>query len=143
VLVRVLLVNQTASGGLGFLSSRFWPAAAAVWTASVLALALSPQVEPGWLMKTFGDKLLHGAAFAAGAVVWIRTIGLSSRFSLWGAIAAGSGAALMVGAAIEVLQSYVPGRRADVRDLAADVAGILLGLALLSLRPRLRPRISA
>jgi len=111
-----------------------------VWTASVLALALSPQVEQGWLMKTFGDKVLHGAAFTLGAVVWIRTIELSPRFSLWGAIAAGSAAALIVGAAIEVLQSYVPGRMADVRDLASDAAGILLALLLLSLRPR--PHVS-
>jgi len=133
-------VNPPSSGGLVFLSSRFWPAAAAVWTASVLALALSPQVEQGWLMKTFGDKVLHGAAFTLGAVVWIRTIELSPRFSLWGAIAAGSAAALIVGAAIEVLQSYVPGRMADVRDLASDAAGILLALLLLSLRPR--PHVS-
>jgi VanZ family protein len=142
VFVRVLLVNQTASGGLGFLSARFWPAAAAVWTASVLALALSPHVEPSWLLRTFGDKALHGAAFAVGAAVWVRTIELSSRFSSWGAIGAGSAAALMVGAAIEILQSYIPGRTADVRDLAADVAGILFALLLLRLRRRTRPGIS-
>lgn len=135
-------MNQAASGGLGFLSSRFWPAAAAVWTASVLALALSPQVEQSWLLETFGDKVLHAAAFIVGAVVWIRTIGLSRRFSFWGAAAAGSGAALMLGAAIEYLQSFVPGRMADVRDLASDVVGILLALALLCMRPRIGPRIS-
>jgi VanZ family protein len=140
--LRVLLVNQVSSGGLGFLSSRFWPAAAAVWTASVLALALSPQVEPGWLLRTFGDKVLHGAAFTVGAAVWVCTIGLSSRFSSWGAIGAGSVAALMVGAAIEILQSYIPGRTADVRDLASDVAGILFALLLLRLRRRTRLGIS-
>jgi VanZ family protein len=136
VLVRVLLVSDSSSGGIGFLSSRFWPAAAAVWTASVLALALSPQVEPSWLLRTFGDKALHAAAFTVGGIVWIRTIGLSSRFSVWGASAAGSTAALMLGAAIEAVQKHIPGRTADVRDFAADLAGILVSLAVLSLRPR-------
>ena len=126
-------MNETVSEGVGFASPRFWPAAAAVWTASVLALALSPQVEQSWLVKTFGDKLLHGAAFTVGAVVWIRTIELSPRVTQWGAIAAGSAAALMVGVAIEVLQGYVPGRTADIRDFASDVIGVLLALAILQL----------
>jgi VanZ family protein len=133
VFVRVLLVSETTSGGAGFVSGRFWPAAAAVWTASVLALALSPHMEHSWLMKTFGDKLLHGAAFTIGAIIWIRTIELSPHVSLWGAFTSGSVAALAVGAAIEVFQSYVPGRSADIRDFGADVAGVLLALVVLRL----------
>lgn len=134
--VRVLLVNEPTVGGAEFFSGRFWPAAAAVWTASVLALALSPHTEQGWLMKTFGDKALHGAAFTIGAVTWIQTIILSPRVSLWGAFASGSAAALAVGAAIEAFQNYVPGRSADIRDFAADVAGVLLALVILRLCSR-------
>ena len=141
--LRVWLVNETSFGGLGFLSKLFWPSAAAIWTAAVLALALSPQVEQSWLLKTFGDKVLHGAAFTVGAVFWIRTIGLWPRLTFAGSLAAGSVAALIVGAAIEVFQSYVPGRTSDIRDLASDAAGVLLALLFLFAFPRARPRSSA
>jgi VanZ family protein len=142
VLLRVPLVSEASSAGLGFLSHRFWPAAASLWTASVLALALGPQAEQSWLLKTFGDKLLHGAAFTVGAVIWIRTIELWPRLSFAGSLAGGSVAALIVGAAIELLQRYVPGRTPDIRDLASDAAGILLALLFLALLPRARPPTS-
>ena len=141
--VRVRLVNEPTAGGAGFVSSQFWPAAAAIWTASVLALALSPHMEQGWLMKTFGDKALHGAAFTVGAVTWIRTIERSPRFSQWGAIAAGSGAALIIGIAIEIFQEYIPGRSADIRDFASDVAGVLLAWLILRFFPNGRSRMDA
>lgn len=123
-----------------FFSPRFWPAAAALWTAAVIALALSPQVESGWLMKTFGDKVLHAVAFAVGAVTWINTIGASGRVRqstalLWGAVVA-----LFFGALVEHLQGYVPLRQADIRDFFADAAGVLLAVAYFAVISAVRRR---
>lgn len=82
-------------------------------------------------MKTFGDKVLHGVAFTVGAVTWIRTIQLLPRLTVNGAMGAGSAAALVVGAAIEGFQSFIPGRSADARDLASDAVGVLFALLIL------------
>lgn len=72
------------------------------------------------------DKPEHIVAFAA--LAFVAGLGGDSR-----------GPALRVGLAllayglfIEVVQSRLPSRHADVLDLAADAAGIALGLLLLS-----------
>lgn len=125
-----------------FFSPRFWPAAAALWTAAVIALALSPQVESSWLMKTFGDKVLHAVAFAVGAVTWINTIGASGRVRMSTALLWGAVAALFVGALVEHLQGYVPFRRADVRDFMADAVGVFLAVAYLATVSAIRRRFA-
>jgi len=111
----------------------FWPAAAALWTAAVLALALSPDVRSSWLVQTLGDKILHGAAFTVGGVFWIRALETAPRLTRAGAWVAGTLAALLIGLAIEILQSYVPTRKADSRDFVADLLGVLVALVYLTL----------
>ncbi|RPH95992.1 hypothetical protein EHM69_02630 [candidate division KSB1 bacterium] len=126
------MTDSPQSLRFAFHSGYFWPATAALWTAAVFALALSPGADKSWLMKTFGDKILHGAAFSIGALVWVKTIHVLPRFSLGSAMAFGSTASLIVGAAIELLQRYIPGRKCDIRDFASDLIGVLLALLLLA-----------
>lgn len=79
---------------------------------------------PG-LPVTNGDKILHGLAFFA-FMIWFGGIfqAIYAPFLVIGL----SGYGLL----IEVLQRFTPTRQADVFDLVADVAGILLGWLLSS-----------
>ena len=115
------------------LPAAFWPAAAALWTAAVLALALSPDVRSSWLVKTLGDKILHCGAFTVGGIIWIKALETSPKLTRAGAWIAGTVAALLVGIAIELLQRYVPTRSADARDFLADILGVLVAVIYLTL----------
>lgn len=69
------------------------------------------------------DKLRHLAAF--GALAWVAVQGWGlARATGWGI----GGALLAFGVFIELVQARVPGRHASLADIAADVAGIALGL---------------
>lgn len=101
-----------------------------VLIAVISYLALSPappkQMNLGW------DKLNHLSAFATlallGRLAWPRRT-LVVPLAL-----------LAYGAAIEVLQSQVPGRSGEWPDLLADALGLLLGsLASWALSRLLRP----
>jgi VanZ family protein len=116
-----------------FFHANFWTAAAAIWTAAVMALALSPNGANDWMAETLGDKVLHMLAFVVGGFVWVKSIEANSRLSRTGAIVLGMVAALIVGIAIEILQRYVPTRSSDLRDLEADIVGLLVALGLLIL----------
>lgn len=72
------------------------------------------------------DKLQHGVAFAALAVVAVLASAgprPARRVGLW---------LLGYGLFIEVVQAWLPSRQGDPLDLLADATGILLGLALVS-----------
>ena len=106
----------------------FSPAARRVWAALLVLLAaftlyaaLSPkppdQLNLGW------DKANHTVTFALLAFVGV--------FALHGVVRAHALLAvglLLLGAAIELLQTLVPGRSGDGLDLLADGVGIALGL---------------
>ncbi len=80
------------------------------------------------------DKLEHIVAFAG--LAFVARLGGDGR-----APAMRVGLALLAyGLFIEVVQSWLPSRHADVLDLAADAAGITLGLLLLSRLRRRWPR---
>ena len=111
----------------------FWPAAAALWTAAVLALAAVPTSRTSWLIKTLGDKILHASAFTVGGVIWIKALETSQTLTRAGAWVAGIVAALLVGIAIELLQRYIPTRSADPRDFMADILGVLAAAIYLTL----------
>ncbi len=95
------------------------------------------------------DKLAHGALFAqimlalllAGGALPAWTGGRSlvalrcRPALLWGAAAV----ALVVGAADEVHQAWLPGRAAGWEDLAADALGILLVVGWVSWAARTLP----
>ncbi|HEY6135837.1 MAG TPA: VanZ family protein [Rubrivivax sp.] len=108
----------------------FSPVARRVWAALLCLLALltvyaalSPkppdQLNLGW------DKANHATSFAMLAAVGV--------FALQGVAHAGlrlSAGLFVLGAAIEVAQTMVPGRRGDALDLLADTLGIVLGLLI-------------
>ncbi len=89
-----------------------------------------PQANRGW------DKLNHLAAF--GATTWAGALMLATRpqageglprlgGSTWAALVSGL---LVWGAAIEVLQHWMPPRTGDLADWLADGLGVALGCAL-------------
>jgi len=76
------------------------------------------------------DKLWHLGCFAVLAVLWQRAGWSALRTLLAGAL---------FGLGIEVWQRVAPiGRFFDLKDLAADVAGVFLGLALVAIVRRWR-----
>jgi len=85
-----------------------------------LAMFLTPGGEVS--ANAPNDKLVHLLTFA--------TLAITGRWA--GVTPLRLGVGLVLYAALtEVLQSLLPiDRRGDVRDLAADVAGVLLGLFL-------------
>jgi VanZ family protein len=89
---------------------------------AVAILSLLPR--DGLPVMPLGDKAEHLLAYTALAYVGV----LAAR----GARAGIATCVLLValGAALEVLQALVPGRFADLRDVAADAAGVALGVAL-------------
>ena len=91
----------------------------AFYGTGVLVAALS--LAPGAMLPpaSIGDKVEHAIAYAV--------------LGLLGAASSNRGAAPVIlglaafGAAIEMLQTFSPGRSADVLDLAADIVGAGLG----------------
>jgi VanZ family protein len=88
--------------------------------ALVLGVLVAMRPTGGTLLFTLGDKVAHAAAFATFAI-WFG--GLVESRVMWRVALA----LLAYGLLIELLQSLVPYRSADSRDLAADAVGILLG----------------
>ncbi len=94
----------------------------AIWMAALLAVllgSLSPALAPPAFWEL--DKALHFSTFAALAAAVPFTAGRTSRRLLLLAILLG------VGASIEILQSFVPGRSASILDFGADFAGLAVG----------------
>jgi uncharacterized protein YfiM (DUF2279 family) len=79
----------------------------------------SPRDDPWWTL----DKVQHLAISAALALALTGAMG--TRRATWAAFAA-----LLLGAAVEVAQTRIPGRTASIVDLAADAAGAVVALAL-------------
>ncbi len=98
-----------------------WRALLAVLVLAITWLALVP--APPKLMTTGWDKSNHLLAFAslAFASAWARW----PQPRKWPVLFA---VVLAYGGAIEIAQSFLPPREADVLDLLADSLGILLGL---------------
>ena len=87
-----------------------------------------PNVLPG---LTFGDKIIHLAAYVLLALLWGRAI--TRR---WTAIDDKKVFVIAVlctglyGISDEIHQSFVPGRSADSLDAIADIAGAMVGARL-------------
>ncbi|MBU0692180.1 VanZ family protein [bacterium] len=124
------------SGPLEIQTPSFWAASAVVWTACVLGMAISPMSRMEWVVATFTDKTVHGAAFALGAIVWANAFkGISSWIAI--PVMIGGVISLALGGLIELLQRFVPGRSPEFGDLLADVIGVLTASLLLLLKYQL------
>ncbi|MCL4306249.1 VanZ family protein [bacterium] len=107
---------------------RFWEAAATIWSAAVIGLAVSPLRNVNLLTAPISDKLLHGIAFMLGTIVWAGTLETGAGKARSVGLAAL--VCLALGGIIEVLQTQTPTRSAESGDLLADAAGILVGAAI-------------
>lgn len=97
----------------------WWLAAGAALMALVVVLSLMPAPP----RMGGSDKLAHLSAYASMAL-WFAGIYRSSRYA---AILLGL---LLFGVAIEVLQGLGGSRQPEFADVAANLAGIVFGLAL-------------
>jgi hypothetical protein len=113
----------------GLVNFRF--ALAVLWTLVILTLCWIPrsvleEVEPdaAWKIPNL-DKVIHCGIFVAFAVLWLRVRPWPMR-SLWVAIGG------IVVAAVSELGQELPivGRDATLGDLATDILGVLIGLAV-------------
>lgn len=103
-----------------------------LWGLGATPLAVGAVPEP-W------DKLAHMGVYAVLACA----AGFASRRRGFDAMALGFGVAVLVGAADEVWQSFLPGRAADWDDFAADAVGAALGTCVLAVRVRIRQWVQA
>ncbi len=82
------------------------------------------------------DKLNHAAAFLTMAFSGHFAFRERPRATFWVVFSL-----LALGIAIELLQTYIPGRQGEVEDLLADAVGLFMGLLLaLGLARRLERR---
>jgi VanZ family protein len=99
----------------------------ALWTTVLFVFAFVALPEAHQPPALNIDKMRHAAAYALLGVLAARAVaGAASRgggFAFFAAFVTVAG----VGIATEVLQLFVPGRTADVVDLAADLAGGVSG----------------
>jgi len=112
-------------------------APALLWAALLLYLGS----RPGGALPDTGLWDLPGADKVAHAVAY-GVLGLLAALARGAGALTGAVAGLVVGAADEWIQSGVPGRSADLADLAADLAGAAVGGWLFS-RTFRRPKRSA
>ncbi|MBL8328200.1 MAG: VanZ family protein [Rubrivivax sp.] len=97
-----------------------WSVLLAVLSVYVLYGALTPNPKGpslGW------DKANHAAAFAVLAFCAVFALRERPRHVFWIAYLL-----LALGLAIEIAQTFVPGRLGDWQDLLADAVGIAVGL---------------
>jgi VanZ family protein len=111
-------------------------ALAVAWAATIFAVSASPNPFPfvpsGLLSQ---DKLVHAAVYAILAAL-VRGALAGTRLAPRAALLAAVALSAAYGASDEVHQMYVPNRRAEWGDLAADAAGALAGAAAAGLALR-------
>lgn len=98
----------------------------------VAAAACVPGQDIPEIVTSLNDKLLHALQYAVFFGLTVKALGTYSEHSalrlLRGPLAMGW--SLAAGILTELLQTQVPGRRADPADAAANAAGILTGYLL-------------
>jgi VanZ family protein len=88
-----------------------------LFTVTGIAVVVGCLVPNSWLPPLPNDKLLHFGAFGVLTVLALRMAPDASAATLAMAL-------LLSGWLIEVLQSWVPGRKFCWRDIGANAAGI-------------------
>ena len=117
-----------------------WGPVAAYMVAIFLESSVSQVPE---LPTRVTDKDAHGFLYAGLALLMLRALAGAS----WRNVTIGAGVAAVVlsaayGATDEFHQRFVPGRTADLLDLAADTAGAAAAVAVVWLIARWRRRAS-
>jgi hypothetical protein len=99
------------------------------WMATIYYLSSQsmPDIDLGFSGQ---DKVLHMAGYGLLGLLWLGALPRrAGGYSLW-QVALATGIAALYGLSDEWHQSFVPGRSADILDVAADGLGGLLGALL-------------
>ena len=100
----------------------------AVYMTAIYYGALQPQV-PSVIAERFTDTMLHAGGYAGLALVTVRaTAGGRWPGLTAGAILAAFAIAVVHGVSVEIAQTFVPSRSAELRDVWNDGAGAAAGL---------------
>jgi len=98
---------------------------AVAYAAAVLAMGVAPQQTPPG--ADVDDKTVHLVAFAVMTLLAARAARFfAARRGLRFHLVVAGAAAMGIGVTLELLQSFTPDRTAELGDLAADLAGVLL-----------------
>jgi VanZ family protein len=119
-------------------ASRRWRAVALVWAAAIVVSGVLPI---GAVVKAVGppDPVTITGHFVAYAVLgFVLVIALCGWRVSARALALAFVLAVSLGAVIELIQGPIPYRDASLLDLAVDVAGVAVGLAVVSAVARAR-----
>ena len=90
-----------------------------------MAVVIGCLLPNAWLPPLPNDKLLHFGAFGVLTALAMRIAPHGAAMALW------LGGLLLAGWVIELLQSWVPGRRFCWRDMGANAAGITVAALLM------------
>ena len=108
---------------LQLLHPRLWLLLGSLMVIFVVTASLVPSSVVETALGGLSDKLEHAAAYGA-LMVWFGGL-FRKGLQPW------IGFALVVfGGVVELLQGLTPTRMPELNDLAADTAGVVLGLAL-------------
>jgi VanZ family protein len=113
-----------------------WRVAAAVWAAAIVVSGVVPM---GSVVEAIGppDPVTTTGHFVAYAVfAFVLVVALDGWRAAPRTLALAFVIALALGAAVEVVQGPIPYRDASFFDLAVDVAGAAVGLAVVSVVAR-------
>lgn len=98
-----------------------------VWTCGIFAVLFLPPPTVKVLEKPGIDKVAHVFLYGVFGSLALPVLG-------WLSIPAGG----ILGITTELGQRFIPHRTADLRDFAADMAGLVLGMAIIFTARRLK-----
>ena len=110
---------------------------AILYAAAILAVSCIPNLKTPEIRFLTKDKVAHFLEYAIFAFLTFRSLAHLSGRSRTGTVALLT-LLLLAGFAVvdELLQGFIPGRHADIRDCAADLAGGSLVVIILWLSRR-------
>lgn len=110
----------------GLAPVRFVPAL--VWTAVVIVLAVLPPDHRGLSLAPPTDKVLHAVEFFMLALLLTWGMANTTLGGLFLRLLVAVPIMTALAVVTEIVQSWVPGRSAELMDLVGDAVGILAGV---------------
>ena len=95
-----------------------------IWAALIFFLSHQPDLPSPPFAFPGLDKIVHAGSYALLAILLVLADAEPRRAWWWAVLTA------LYGISDEVHQAFVPGRRADVADFAADASGATLAIAV-------------